>query len=103
LVYAILKNLILVPNFIFFIFQLFFGGRRERESLNSDVEREKIIVDEDSSHQNSQFLCQMVSCDEESSNWFFVFTLKVSRKKNELEKILDFVLILGFWSFFLHI
>jgi len=56
LVYAILKILILVRNFISFIFQLFFGGRKERESLNSGVERErkKVAVGDDSNHQNNR-------------------------------------------------
>jgi hypothetical protein len=59
LVYAILKILILVRNFISFIFQLFFGGRKERESLNSGVERErkKIAVGDDSNHQTQSIIC----------------------------------------------
>jgi hypothetical protein len=71
LVYAILKILILVQNFISFIFQLFFGGRKERESLNSGVERErekKLPLVMILTTKTIDYLCQMVPCDEKSSN-----------------------------------
>lgn len=54
--------------------------RVEKKRLTDFDDKEKNIVDIDSGHQNSWYLCQMISFDERSSTYVFGFTLRVTKK-----------------------
>jgi hypothetical protein len=94
LVILILRNVILVPNFIFLCFQFIFGCKREKGSLNSGVDREFLLVTIPTT--KTVYFCV---------KWFHIIrrvkikcfiTLEEPKNRYELGKIFGFKLIKGF-------
>ena len=66
---------------IYFYYFLVPDLRDEKERLSDSNSREKNIVDNNFSHQNDRFLCQMILFYEKGLTYIFFYSLEMSKKQ----------------------